>query len=216
MKNPIVFGFLMGAGLVTGLAAETEISFYFGQQSAPPSHVRTQGDRVIPDLSFRQRWTGQSFEMPIYAGARITRWRTDRFGWGLDFAHNKVKPARGTMPAGFRRMEFTDGLNTWTVNAYYRWPEALGAVTPYVGAGLGLSVPGVEIRYIGSDTFNYQVTGLAGTWLVGLSRPLNEHWSVFGEYKGTYTSNVAKLSTGGTFSSDIVTHAVNFGLGYRF
>ncbi|MEM9580601.1 MAG: lipid A oxidase [Pseudomonadota bacterium] len=188
-----------------GAWAETEISFYFGNQTAPSSVVAVAGDRVIPRLLFSQKWQGASLKGPIYGGARITNWRTRQYGLGLDFAHNKVKPAAGARPPGFSALEFTDGLNTWTANVYYRWPEALGRATPYVGAGAGLSIPGVEVRYAGSDTIGYQVAGPAVTWLGGVSYRLNDQWSLFTEYKGTFSSNRVRLNGGGTLSSDIVT-----------
>lgn len=206
-----LFSLLPGAA-----SAEIEVSLYSGSQWAPASEVSFAGDDVIPDLSFNQDWRGRSFDWPLYAGLRVTRWSDTGFGWGLDFAHNKVEPEAGSEPPGFRTYEFTDGLNTWTLNAYKRWPQYWGDITPYVGAGLGLSVPGVEVRYGNSVTYNYQVTGPAATWLAGISAPLHGQWSAFTEYKGTYTQNEAKLTGGGTFSSDIVTHAINVGISYSF
>lgn len=203
-------------------AAEYEISAYTGNQTAPSSDITISGDDVIPDLDFNQPWVGNSSTWPIYGGFRVTYWQTDTFGFGLDYAHNKVEPKRGREPEGFNNLEFTDGLNTWTINAYRRWPGAfvgtgaLSDVTPYVGAGVGISLPGVEVRYAGSDTFEYQVTGLAATWLAGASYPINDRWSLFGEYKGTYTQNEVDLEGGGTLSSDIITNAVNIGISYRF
>lgn len=197
-------------------AAEIEVSLYYGQQTAPSSDVDIRGDSAIPDLSFRQEWSGNSSTWPIYGGFRITKWESDVFGWGLDWTHNKVEPRRGREPAGFDNLEFTDGLNIWAINAYYRWPNAYGDLTPYVGAGAGISAPGVEVRYSGSDTFEYQITGLAVDWLAGVSYAVNEEWSVFGEYKGTYSQNEADLVGGGTLTSDIFTNAVNIGISYKF
>jgi lipid A oxidase len=39
---------------------------------------------------------------------------------------------------------------------------------------------------------------------------------VFGEYKGTYSSNEAELSGGGSLETDIVTNAFNVGVSFRF
>lgn len=207
----ILLGLLPKAAL-----AELEVSLYSGQQSAPASDISIQGDATIPESSFRQSWEGRDFVWPIYGGLRVTKWRSENFGWGLDYAHNKVEPPSGTLPFGFSALEFTDGLNTWTVNAYYRWPEALGQTTPYVGAGLGISVPGVEINYLQQETFNYQLTGPAATWLAGVRYPVNDRWSVFAEYKGTYTENRVDLIGGGILETDIVTNAFNIGFNYGF
>ncbi len=196
--------------------AETEVSFYSGLQTALPSDVSIVGDTSIPTSSFEQSWEGQSLEWPIYAGFRLTRWVTSSFGYGLDYTHNKTAPLDGDKPAGFNALEFTDGLNTWTINAYYKWPIAWREVTPYVGAGAGLSVPGVEITYFGLETFNYQITGPAVTWIAGASMPVGDNYAVFAEYKGTYTQNDVDLIGGGTLSTDILTNAINIGFSYQF
>mgnify|MGYP000176449966 CR=1 FL=1 len=194
--------------------AEVELSFYGGIQSAIGSDVTVSGDTVIPDETNAVDWEGKSFAAPPYYGIRATVWASDEFGYGLDFAHNKIYPK--TLPAGYDTLEFTDGLNTLTVNAYRRWDNAIGDFTPYVGGGLGLSIPHVEVTNGASETFGYQVTGPAATWIAGASYPINDKWSVFGEYKGTYTQNTAELDTGGTLETDVVTNAVNIGLSFRF
>jgi lipid A oxidase len=203
---------LMPAAVV----AEIEVSLYLGPQSAPSSDVEIEGDSVIPDQSFDQSWAGRSFRWPIYAGFRVTKWQTNEYGFGLDYAHNKVRASNDDLPDGFDALEFTDGLNTFTINGYRRWQSALGEATPYVGAGVGVSAPGVEVRYQGSDTNEFQITGLAATWLAGVTYPVTEDWSVFGEYKGTFTSNDVDLDGGGSLSSDIFTNALNVGVSFNF
>ncbi len=197
-------------------SAEVELSFYGGFQSAPSSDVSIRGDDVIPDDDLTVDWEGRSFEAPPYYGIRATKWRSETFGYGLDFTHNKVYPKDDELPDGYEVLEFTDGLNTLTVNAYRRWSGAFGDVSPYVGGGLGVSVPYVEVSNGGSETFEYQLTGPAATWIAGASYPINDQWSVFGEYKGTFSSNTADLDTGGTLESDIVTNAVNLGVSFNF
>jgi len=120
------------------------------------------------------------------------------------------------LPDGYDVLEFTDGLNILTVNAYRRWSSAFGDVSPYVGGGVGVSIPHVEVTNGSSDTFGYQLTGPAATWIAGATYPINEQWSVFGEYKGTYSSNTADLDTDGTLETDIFTNAVNLGLSFNF
>lgn len=201
-----------------GVAAQTEIelSFYGGAQNAPSSVVTVTGDSVIPDDEFRMGWVGKSLSAPPYYGFRATVWKTPSFGYGLDFAHAKIYPEDGGLPEGYGFLEFTDGLNTLTVNAYRRWNNALGDITPYVGGGLGISIPFVEVVYGSSETFGYQVAGPAATWIAGASYPINDRWSVFGEYKGSYTQNVVDLDTGGKLKNDVVTNAVNVGLSFKF
>jgi lipid A oxidase len=196
--------------------AEVELSFYGGVQSAPSSDISIRGDDVIGDDDFSQDWDGRSGDAPIYYGIRATRWQSPTFGYGLDFAHNKVYPKNNDLPAGYDVLEFTDGLNTLTVNAYRRWTGLFGDVTPYVGGGVGVALPHVEVTSAGSETFGYQLTGPAATWIAGATYPINEQWSVFGEYKGTFSSNTADLEDGGTLETDIVTNAVNVGVSFNF
>jgi len=196
--------------------AEVEISLYGGVQSALPSTVTVSGDAVIPDAVFQQEWAGNPFEWPAYVGARITQWHTQEWGFGFDYTHNKIVPPGRVMPPGYRALELTDGLNVWTFNIYRKWPDALGRFTPYVGGGLGLSVPGVEVRYGPSNTFNYQVTGPAIVWLGGVRTDLGGQWTGFVEYKGSYSENEIRLSTGGVMNADVVTNAINLGVSYGF
>lgn len=195
--------------------ADVELSFYGGLQSAPPSDIAVN-DPVIGADSFSQPWEGRSLTAPPYYGVRATSWSSPVFGFGLEFTHAKVYPEGGTPAAGYDVLEFTDGVNTLTVNAYRRWDEVLGNVSPYLGGGLGLSLPHVEVTKSGSQTLGYQITGPAATVVAGAQMPLRDNWSVFGEYKGTVTANTADLSSGGTLETDIMTNALNFGVSFDF
>jgi len=194
-------------------SAQVELSFYAGAQSAQPSEVLIR-DPLSGSLDARLDWEGLSFDAPLYYGIRATRWRSSAFGVGLDFAHNKVYAA--SLPEGYDVLEMTDGLNTLTVNAYRRWSDVMGAISPYVGGGVGISVPHVEVAGSTAQTSGYQLTGPAATWIAGASFPLTDQWSVFGEYKGTYSSNKADLDGGGTLETDIVTNALNVGVSFDF
>ncbi|WP_438955001.1 outer membrane protein [Cognatiyoonia sp.] len=196
--------------------AEVELSLYGGAQNAPHSDVFFSGDSVIPDGKVFIGWEGKSFEAPPYYGIRATVWNTPTFGYGVDFTHNKIYPQEGELPPTIERLEFTDGLNTLTVNAYKRWDGALGEITPYVGGGVGVSVPHVEVISGSSTTLGYQLTGPAATWIAGAKYPINDEWSVFGEYKGTYTMNTGELDTGGTVETNVITNAINVGVSFSF
>lgn len=198
------------------LAAETELSFYGGLQSAPHSDVFITGDPAYPAKTF-VGWSGKSFEAPPYYGLRVTRWTSPTFGYGIDFTHNKIYPKDGELDGTpFTRLEFTDGLNTLTANAYRRWPGAFGEWTPYVGGGLGIAIPHVEVENGVTKTQGYQVTGPAATWIAGASAPLTERYRVFAEYKGTYSMNEADLDGGGTLTTDVITNAINVGISFAF
>ncbi|NDV02722.1 outer membrane beta-barrel protein [Pseudoroseicyclus sp. CLL3-39] len=197
--------------------AELQLSLYGGVQEADPSDVTVSGDSVVADDEFTATWEGRSLEAPFYWGARATWWARSGLGFGLDVNHAKTYADDETLAqTGYERLEFSDGLNIVTVNAYYRWDRALGPVTPYVGGGLGVSVPHVELTEASSETFEYQLTGPAATWIAGASVPITERVDLFGEYKGTWSSNEAELDTGGTLESDIMTNAVNFGVSFNF
>jgi lipid A oxidase len=204
---------LLSAG---GAWAETELSLYGGMQLAAPSGV-SGSDPASGTFAFGAEWSGRSFEMPPYWGLRLTRWTGPRWGVAVEVNHAKVYANEGTLAAaGFSRLEFTDGLNLLTANAMHLFPAA-GRLQPYVGAGLGLSVPHVEVTTAAGATFGYQVTGPAVVWIAGASVPLrNERLRVFAEYKGSRSWNKADLDSGGTLEADITTHALNLGLSLRF
>lgn len=198
--------------------AEVELSFYGGWQTAPHSDVSIRGDGAIGDRDFTAAWDGRSFEAPPYYGLRATWWRSETLGFGIDLNHAKVYADAETLAeAGLDHLEFSDGLNILTVNAYRRWDEALGGLTPYVGGGIGIAFPHVEVRAPGAtETWGYQVTGPAVTWMAGVSYPINDDWSVFGEYKGTWSQNSADLADGGTLETDVITNALNLGVSFSF
>ncbi|WP_373355286.1 outer membrane protein [Pseudoroseicyclus sp. CXY001] len=208
---------LCGALAPVSAWAELSLSFYGGVQEAAPSDVTLRGDSLLADRDFTSTWEGRSFDLPYYWGARATWWGEGGFGFGLDVNHAKVYADAATLAAtGYERLEFSDGLNILTVNAYYRWDGMLGAVTPYVGGGVGLAMPHVELTDGASETFEYQVTGPAATWIAGASLPVTDRIDVFGEYKGTWSQNSAELTTGGTLETDVTTGALNFGLSFSF
>lgn len=196
--------------------AEVELSFYGGVQSAPHSRIRGEGGTVDGD-SVLIGWEGRSFDAPPYYGIRGTWWQTERLGYGLELTHAKVyAPQNERNAAGYDRLEFTDGLNILTANAFLRFPNVSDRITPYVGAGAGLAIPHVDISKGGARAFEYQITGPAVTVMAGVSYELNDTWSVFGEYKGTYSQNKAELDDGGTIETDIVTNSLNVGVSFRF
>lgn len=155
--------------------------------------------------------------MPPYWGARATYWRNSKWGYGIDFNHAKVIADPATRAAaGFTRLEFTDGLNILTANVWRRWENNSRNWTPYVGAGVGFAFPHVDVELAGGKTFEYQLTGPAVAVVAGVKYDFNDRWGMFGEYKGTYSSNEASLASGGTLKTDFVTNAINIGVSFSF
>lgn len=216
MLRRLITATFVTLGLATTAQAEMELSVYTGIQGAPHSGVSGTDPGGVGAFDVNAAWEGKSFSMPPYYGIRATWWQSESLGFGLEFNHAKVYADAATLAAtGFSRLEFTDGLNIITLNAFYRWQND-SKWTPYVGAGVGISVPHVDIESAGGKTFEYQYTGPAAQLVAGVKYDLNDTWALFGEYKGTYSMNEAELASGGTLESNIVTNAINFGVSYSF
>jgi len=197
--------------------AQLELSFYGGIQGAAPSNVSGTDPGGIGAFDFQAEWEGRSLTGPIYYGLRMTWWQNESFGWGVDFSHDKVSASDATLAAnGLGRLEFTHGLNILTVNAFKRWPNTGTNFTPYVGAGVGVTLPHVEFDSGAGTTFEYQIGGPAVTVIAGASYPINDRWSMFGEYKGSYSVNTVELVSGGSLSTNIRTNAFNLGVSLGF
>ena len=200
-------------------AAEVELSFYSGYQTSP--HSRITGNRGASSggtaFSNLIGWEGKSFSMPPYYGVRATWWRSDDIGFGVEFSHNKAYAPVSEMPAGFTRLEFTDGHNIITANVSKRWSQKWGgSVTPYVSGGVGFAMPHVDVTEGTNRTYGYQVTGPAMRLTAGAKYDINERWSVFGEYQFTWSENSADLAGGGSLDARIITNALNVGVGFSF
>jgi len=196
-------------------AAETELSFYGGTQSVP--HSRITGSRAdTTTFSNLIGWKGKSFSPPPYYGARVMFWQPSNIGFGVELTHAKAYAPAAEIPAGFTRLEFTDGHNIITADVMKRWPNKWGKITPYIGGGVGIALPHVDITENGNRTYGYQLTGPAVKLTAGVKYQLNDKWALFTEYQFTWTENKAKLAGGGSLKGRIITNALNFGVSYSF
>lgn len=208
------FAILLGSTAI----AENQLSFYSGFQTAPHSIVTGNDPEGAGTFDFAAGWDGKSFQAPPHYGFRATRWVDDHWGVSLDFNHTKVYADAETLTnSGFERLEFTDGLNNLTLNAEYRW-DKIGDLRPFAGAGLGIVIPRVEVQsQSGSPlTDEYQFGGPSMMMHAGVEYDLSDSWSVFGEYKFTYSQLDVDLNGGGALQTNIITNAVNIGLSRRF
>lgn len=214
-----VFFFAVLTAIPVTAQAETELSFYTGYQTSPHSVITGDDPEATWTDTFTAAWEGKSFEAPPYYGMRATFWRSDTWGWGAEFAHDKVYADDETLSDnGYDRFELTDGLNIFTINAMRRWPAQWGEkITPYVGAGLGFAMPHVDIEATdGSHTYGYQVTGPAVRAMAGVSYAFNDRWGAFAEYQGTFSMNDIELDNGGSLETNIITNALNIGVSYSY
>jgi lipid A oxidase len=201
--------------------AEFQISGYGGANTANDSDVTLHTPLV--NGTFDVDWFGDSDHMPPYWGVRGTWWLNDfghpHWGVGIDYTHAKVKAPLDDPALGgkFSTLEFTDGLNTATLNALYRAPLN-NRVSIYAGAGAGVAFPHVEVETVPSQgrTFEYQVTGPTVEGLIGIDLRLAYGFSAFAEYKANFSWNDADLVGGGTLETDVLTHQIAVGLSYSF
>ena len=200
-------------------AQDFQLSVFGGLQTLPHSVVEGNDPAGVGAFNFTAGWDGNSFEAPPYYALRGTWWQTDTFGLALDFSHSKAYADADTLAStGFPVLEFTDGINTLTVNAMRRFPSADRRWTPYVGAGVGVAVPHVEVQTTGASprTYEYQFGGVAAQFQGGVEYELTESWSVFGEYKMNYVDLDVDLQGGGNLSTNLITNAFNIGAGFSF
>ncbi len=208
----------LGASVfATAVQAEPSISVYGGLNASPHSTVKYDFNQGAGPQSSTVGWDGASFKMPPYYGIRATWWFESAPAWGIaaDFIHAKV--VASPRPAGFAKLEFTDGINFLTANLMYRFQNE-SSFTPYAGIGVGLSIPSVEVvnAALTSSTKEFQIGGPAAQIFVGLDARINDNWSVFGELKSSYTRIEAELSGGGSLSTNLISNQVIFGVTYSF
>ena len=196
-------------------SAEMQLSVYGGAQGATGNNVK-----VSDGTSFDPDWSGKSFKNPPYYGIRGIWWldEFDKSNWGisLDYTHAKVYGNLDNTP-GWTHFEFTDGLNLLTLNALYRFQDPSRKWTPYVGAGIGINVPHVEVTRASGTTFDYKFGGASLQAQAGISYQFSKHWATFVEYKGNYNfvDNVS-IDSGVTLKTNVFTNAVNFGVSFNF
>lgn len=197
--------------------AEFEFGAYLGGQSAGSSALRGSDPGGAGAVDGRIDWEGRSDRAPVYYGFRAMWWQSTGLGAGLEFTHAKAYADQPSMNAlGFQRLELTHGLNLLTANLAWRWQLWSGRLLPFVSAGIGATIPHVDILSPGGRTIEYQLTGPAAQWGAGVLWSLGKRWAVLAEYKGTRSWNEIDLQGGGRLETNIDTQALNLGLSYRF
>jgi len=206
------------------VGGELELGLYGGMNESSHTYGVLSNGSISQGDYFK--WEGLSFEGPVYYGARLTYWPQSiaNWGFGVDFTHAKAYADLTQLggPGNYSRLEFTDGLNLLTANAFYKHDFDNG-LRAYVGAGAGVAIPHVEITtdpstVVGAtETFEYQLAGPAFQAVLGGSYEFADNWRIFGEYKLSYAPIEAELSGGaGTFTTEFTSHHLLAGISYSF
>jgi lipid A oxidase len=234
--------------LRTTAHAEFVLSGFSGVSSAFDSdlhlHENNGTDLTFHDASYKTR----DFDSPLYYGGRLTYFldRESPWGFGLEFFHSKVyldegasvhvtgtrngAPVNDTEPVSntFNDFNCSHGLNYLTADAFYRFflgqPDSksfINRIQPYLGAGVGITIPHVEVELANQPRYEqYEFGGLGVQAIAGVSFSITKHIQLFTEYKFTY-ANLDKLDfsngvTSGNISFDSMANHLVFGASYRF
>ena len=196
--------------------AQTELSFYGGTLLSADGTIGGNDPAGIGAFGFSSDWEESGDGAERMFGARIVWWQSNDSGWGLDFEHAPMRADPDALVLnGLDAFEFGGGTSLVTLNAYHRWSDQ-GLLVPYVGAGIGFSIPMLEFDSVGGTTARHKLAGPAMQWVAGASVPLRDNWAVFGEYKGSYVANSTELSGGGTVRADVFSNAFNVGVTLGF
>lgn len=230
-------------GAVSASEAEVVLSAYGGKATTMDGDLKLVQPGGLRLTFNAVSWTDESLQDPPYYGLRVAFYLPQALTWGfaVDYTHaktilqtNEVVHVTGRR-AGvavnraerisdtIQGFELSHGHNLLTFNLMCRWfpkgerdPSWLGRTQPYVGAGVGIAIPHVEVMINGVKTDEYQVTGPAAEGLVGLNFDLIRFVSVFNEYKITYADVTAELHGGRTIAVQPITHHFALGVSLRF
>ena len=200
--------------------AELQLQAYGGGNTNLDSKVKTSENGLRDSRTVS--WDGKSFNMPPYWGVRATYWVDRQSPWGvaLDYSHAKAyADVNFKTDPYYSHLEFTDGINLYTVNAMYRFQNKTSPWGFYVGGGPGVSIPSVEVTTKSDPTHythEYQLGGFAAQVLAGTEYKFNQHWSAFGEGKFSYTHIEGDLHNNGSVKTDLWSPHAIAGVAYRF
>jgi lipid A oxidase len=240
-----VLSILVAGLLLTPLVnAEVTLGLFAGKSFVDNGDLNLKQDNT--NLNFKDvSWEDNSFESPIFYGARIGYWFNDAPNWGVsvDFSHlknylvdsktvalsgiqngNSVNSNQVINGTNLKEFNMSHGLNTLTFNGQYRWfpsgqrdKTCLGRMQLYTGLGAGFSIPHVEATVNEIKTYEYQWgAGPVVNGMLGVNYDIYSFVSAFAEYKLTYADVEANLKGGGTINTETVNHQLILGLAAHF
>jgi hypothetical protein len=236
---------LVLAGLVLAQAAQAETIFsaYFGHSSTQSSDLEISQAATDSDAVFEGvHWDANSFEDPLYYGARLTHYLETRQDWGiaLDFVHYKIYArtadsirVRGRwngaptdevapMQARVQSYSISHGVNFLGALGLYRGarlesaPYPRGRLQPYLGIGPVYYIIHPENRVNDMFAEGYETSGWGWQALAGLRFALTTHIDLFGEAKYDHGRAMTSVAGEGRSETSLDTlHAV-VGVGFTF
>jgi lipid A oxidase len=247
-RNSGLWAAAFAAGTVLATAANAgtwQVSVYGGWNGSFNSDVHFTGantDWTVQNVPWDGVSWAKSGGAPYY-GYRLTYWPTawQNFGIAIDYTHAKIRAVRdatvnysGTINGStfdgsnqiqnlFDVLEYTDGLNLVFADGLYKL-HPVGRFHPYVGAGLGISIPHVEVTGVGGGggtppfqrTFAYEFGGVAAEALIGADVQISKRFSLFGEYKLSYAKVDSPMTGGYTIHTTTITNHLLAGLSFSF
>ncbi len=194
--------------------AQMELSLYGAVSSAVSGSVGGEDPAGAGSFSLSPLWNDDGNGADL--GIRLTWWAESGMGLGLDLAQSRSQAAPASLaPQGISQLDLADGSSVLTVNAYRRWQTG-SSITPYVGAGIGLSLPELAYESGSGRATGRGNLGPALQWVAGASYLLSDRISIFGEYKGRITSNDTSLATGASLATQLQDDSLNIGISLGF
>ena len=196
--------------------SQAQLSVYGSAVSVREARVSGDDPGGLGAFSFFSQWRESASSPGAGYGVRFVWWQDAGLGWGVDLSQATAHADTQTLQrAGLSRLEFGRKTNTLTVNAFRRWQPG-GLIEPYIGAGVGLSIPQVTFETSGGLSESWRISGPAVQFFAGAQMPLSDSWSVFGEYKHGIVSNHIHLANNGRLNTILDTDAVNLGVSFGF
>lgn len=111
-----------------------------------------------------------------------------------------------------------EALSIISVNAYRRWSDSSSGLSPYLGAGVGISMARVPNSDIDRDDMGlgHILPGAAMQFVAGASVDLGNNVSVFGQVQGSYALSLNDSGMGSRFEAIRLNNGINIGVSLGF
>ncbi len=166
------------------------------------------------NIGLNARYETKPFELPIYYGLRIARWK-ESCAWELELIHHKLHLKN--RPPEVQNFSITHGYNLLTVN----WARKHKGFISHLGAGVVITHPETTVRKkrysekVGLLNRGYYISG--PTMQVAVEKRLYSWKRLFATIEGKLTGSYARIPIhdGSADVPNVVIHGL-FGLGGDF